>query len=197
MMDADPHFAKHLYFDRHFGCMGARVLPGEYYFTSANMVIVTVLGSCVAACLRDRETGVGGMNHFMLPGGDDGPASASMRYGAMAMEILINQLLKAGAHRSRLEAKVFGGGRVLAGMAALNVGERNAQFVVEYLREEKIPIVASDLNDIHPRKVAYFPATGRAMVKKLATASPRLAQAEQQYSTVLATKPLAGEIDLF
>ncbi len=197
MMDADPHFAKHLYFDRHFGCMGARVLPGEYYFTSANMVIVTVLGSCVAACLRDRETGVGGMNHFMLPGGDDGPASASMRYGAMAMEILINQLLKAGAHRSRLEAKVFGGGRVLAGMAALNVGERNAQFVVEYLREEKIPIVASDLNDIHPRKVAYFPATGRAMVKKLAAASPRLAQAEQQYSTVLATKPLAGEIDLF
>jgi chemotaxis protein CheD len=197
MMEADPHFAKHLYFDRHFSCMGARVLPGEYYFTSANMVIVTVLGSCVAACLRDRETGVGGMNHFMLPGGDDGPASASMRYGAMAMEILINQLLKAGAHRSRLEAKVFGGGRVLAGMAALNVGERNAHFVGEYLRAEKIPIVASDLNDIHPRKVAYFPTTGKAMVKKLASASPSLAQAEKQYSTVLATKPLAGEIDLF
>ncbi len=198
MTNADPHFAKHLYFDRHFGCMAARVLPGEYYFTSADMAILTVLGSCVSACIRDRETGVGGMNHFMLPsGGDDGPASESMRYGAMAMEILINQLLKAGAQRNRLEAKVFGGGRVLSGMAAMNIGERNAQFVRDYLRAEKIPVVAADLNDVHPRKVAYFPSTGKAMVRKLATASPRLAEFEKQYSTALKTKPVAGDIELF
>ncbi len=198
MMNADPHFAKHVYYDRHFTCMAARVLPGEYYFTSSDMAILTVLGSCVSACIRDRETGVGGMNHFMLPSsGDDGPASASMRYGAMAMAVLINQLLKAGAQRGRLEAKVFGGGRVLSGMAALNVGERNAQFVRDYLREEKITIVAADLNDVHPRKVAYFPSTGRAMVRKLETASPRLAEFEKQYSSALKAKPLAGDIELF
>ncbi len=198
MTNADPHFSKHLYFDRHFACMAARVLPGEYYFTSAEMAIVTVLGSCVSACIRDRETGVGGMNHFMLPsGGDDGPASASMRYGAMAMEILINQLLKAGAQRNRLEAKVFGGGRVLSGMVAMNVGERNAQFVRDYLHAEKIPVLAADLNDVHPRKVAYFPASGRAMVRKLAAASPRLAEFEKQYSTALKSKPLEGDIELF
>lgn len=196
-MNADPHFSRHLYFDRHFGCMAARVLPGEYYVTGADMAILTVLGSCVSACIRDRDMGIGGINHFMLPGGDDGPASASMRYGAMAMEILINQLLKAGAQRCRLEAKVFGGGRVLSGMAALNVGERNAQFVRDYLREEKIPVVAADLNDIHPRKLAYFPTTGRAMVRKLEVASPRLAEFEKQYSSVLRMKPLAGDIELF
>ncbi len=197
MMDTDAQFSTHLHFDRHFGCMAARVLPGEYYFTSTDMAILTVLGSCVSACIRDRETGVGGMNHFMLPGGDEGPASASMRYGAMAMEMLINQLLKAGAQRHRLEAKVFGGGRVLSGMAALNVGERNAQFVREYLREEKIPIVAADLNDVHPRKLAYFPATGRALVRKLEAASPRLAEFEKKYSSALKAKPMAGDMELF
>lgn len=197
-MDADPHVSKHLYFERHFGCMAARVLPGEYYVAHNDMVILTVLGSCVSACLRDRDSGVGGINHFMLPGGsDEGPVSLSMRYGAMAMEILINQLLKAGAQRSRLEAKVFGGGRVLSGLDTLNVGERNAQFVQAYLRAEGIPLLAADLNDIHPRKLAYFPATGRALVRKLTTASRRVVQSERQYSVALSTKPLPGDIALF
>lgn len=197
--DIDPYFARHLYFDRHFNCMAARVLPGEYYFTGTDMAILTVLGSCVSACIRDRETGMGGMNHFMLPsGGDgDGPASASMRYGAMAMEILINQLLKAGARRERLEAKVFGGGRVLSGMAALNVGERNALFVRDYLRAEKIPIVGTDLNDIHPRKLAYFPKSGRALVRKLESAGSRVTRSEQLYSAALKSQPVVGDIELF
>ncbi len=199
MSAGDEHFAKHVYFDRHFKCMAARVLPGEYYFTTADMAILTVLGSCVSACVRDRLTGIGGMNHFMLPsGGDtDGPASASMRYGTQAMEILINQLLKAGAQRANLEAKVFGGGRVLSGMQALNVGERNAAFVREYLRAEKIPVAAADLNDIHPRKVAYFPRTGKVLVKKLEAADSKLVQVEQQYSKTLQATPVAGEIELF
>ena len=199
MNAGDEHFAKHVYFDRHFKCMAARVLPGEYYFTTGDMAILTVLGSCVSACIRDRQTGIGGMNHFMLPnGGDvDSPASASMRYGTQAMEILINQLLKAGAQRASLEAKVFGGGRVLSGMHAMNVGERNAAFVKDYLRAEKIPVAASDLNDIHPRKIAYFPRTGKVMVKKLETADSKLVQVEQQYSRTLQATPVAGEIELF
>ncbi len=202
MSAGDAHFSKQVYFDRHFGCMAARVLPGEYYFTTADMAILTVLGSCVSACLRDRVSGVGGMNHFMLPHGGssadaEGPASASMRYGTQAMEILINQLLKAGAQRANLEAKVFGGGRVLSGMHALNVGERNAAFVRDYLRAEKIPVAAADLNDIHPRKVAYFPRSGKVLVKKLASADKRLVQVEQQYSTTLQATPVAGEIELF
>ena len=200
MSAGDEHFAKHVYFDRHFKCMAARVLPGEYYFTTGDMAILTVLGSCVSACIRDRQTGIGGMNHFMLPnsGGDaDSPASASMRYGTQAMEILINQLLKAGAQRANLEAKVFGGGRVLSGMQALNVGERNAAFVKDYLRAERIPVAASDLNDIHPRKVVYFPRTGKVLVKKLESADSKLVQVEQQYSKTLQVTPVAGEIELF
>ena len=198
-MTTDQHLATHLYFDRHFHCMAARVLPGEYYFTDRDMGMLTVLGSCVSACIRDRQSGIGGMNHFMLPdGGDaDGPVSASMRYGAAAMEILINQLLKAGAQRNRLEAKVFGGGRVLSGMDALNVGERNAGFVREFLRTEKIAIVAEDLNDVHPRKLAYFPRSGRALVKKLQVADHRLQEVEREYSSQISRKPVAGEVELF
>src|SRR4051812_3924933 len=136
-------FATNVYFDRTFDCDAAKILPGEYYFTPKDMLIVTVLGSCVAACIRDRVSGIGGMNHFMLPdgGGDaDSPVSASMRYGTYAMEVLINDLLKAGARRENLEAKVFGGGAVLRGFTAINVGERNAKFVLHYLQNESIKV---------------------------------------------------------
>ena len=133
-------------------------------------VLVTVLGSCVAACIQDRTAGIGGMNHFMLPddGADAGqPASDSMRYGAYAMEVLINELIKAGGRRERFEAKVFGGGAVLAGMTTMNIGDRNSEFVRRYLALEKIRIVAEDLQGNHPRKVAFMPRTGQVMVKKL------------------------------
>ena len=166
----EEHFATNVYYDRTFDTDAAKILPGEYYFTCKDMLIVTVLGSCVSACIRDRVSGIGGMNHFMLPdgGGDaDSPVSASMRYGTYAMEVLINDLLKAGARRENLEAKVFGGGNVLRGFIAINVGERNAQFVRYYLRAENIRIVAEDLNDIYPRKVYFFPLTGKVLVKKL------------------------------
>lgn len=157
-------FASNVYYDRTFDCDAAKILPGEYYFTHKDMMIVTVLGSCVSACIRDRVSGIGGMNHFMLPDGGndaDSPISASMRYGTYAMEILINDVLKAGARRENLEAKVFGGGNVLRGFIAINVGERNAQFVRDYLKAENIRVVAEDLNDIYPRKVYFFPRTGK------------------------------------
>ena len=129
------------YYDSAFQCQAVKVLPNEYYVTDEDLMISTVLGSCVAACIHDPKTGVGGMNHFMLPEGDmQSPASATMRYGAFAMEVLINELLKAGASRDRLEAKVFGGGAVLSAMQQMNIGERNGQFVLNYLKTEGIPV---------------------------------------------------------
>jgi chemotaxis protein CheD len=98
-----------------------------------------VLGSCVSACIRDKEKGIGGMNHFMLADSTEvSPYSASARYGTYAMEILINHLLKLGARRGSLEAKVFGGGRVMAALSSSNVGERNCSFVLDFLRTEGI-----------------------------------------------------------
>jgi chemotaxis protein CheD len=195
------HFATNVYYDRTFDCDAAKILPGEYYYTNKDMLIVTVLGSCVSACIRDRLTGLGGMNHFMLPdGGADAssPVSASARYGTYAMEVLINDLLKAGARRENMEAKVFGGGAVLKGFTAINVGERNAAFVQTFLKNEKIRIVAEDLEDIYPRKVYFFPRTGKVLVKKLMqTHNDTLAQRENDYANRLKAKPVAGEVELF
>jgi len=121
-----------------------------------------------------------------------------MRYGAYAMEVLINQLLKAGARRDNLEAKVFGGGNVLRGFTSINVGERNAQFVRDFLRTENIRIIAEDLNDVHPRKVYFFPVTGKVLVKKLRQLNNyTLVKREQDYASRLRTNTVGGEIDLF
>jgi chemotaxis protein CheD len=195
----EEHLATNLYYDRVFDCEAAKILPGEYYFTGKPMMIVTVLGSCVAACIRDRVSGIGGMNHFMLPdGGESGSASASsMRYGSYAMEVLINQILKAGARRENLEAKVFGGGNVLQGFTSINVGERNARFVRDYLRDVNIRILAEDLNDIHPRKVYFFPETGKVLVKKLIQLNNyTLVRREHDYASRLQANPIDDEIDL-
>ncbi|MBC3916266.1 chemoreceptor glutamine deamidase CheD [Undibacterium sp. CY18W] len=198
---SEEHFATNVYYDRTFDCDAAKILPGEFYFTNKDMLIVTVLGSCVSACIRDRVSGVGGMNHFMLPdsGGDaDNPVSASMRYGTYAMEVLINELLKAGAKRENMEAKVFGGGNVLRGFTAINVGERNAKFVLDYLRAERMRVIAEDLNDIYPRKVYFFPKTGKVLVKKLKVEhNDTLRRREQDYASRLKTTAVGGEVDLF
>jgi len=197
----EEQFSSNVYYDRTFDRDAAKILPGEYFFTNKDMLIVTVLGSCVAACIRDRLSGVGGMNHFMLPdaGADaDSPVSASMRYGTYAMEVLINDLLKAGAKRENLEAKVFGGGNVVRGFVAINVGERNAQFVRQFLKAENIKIVAEDLNDIHPRKVYYFPRTGKVLVKKLKELNNNtLVNRDQDYANRLQKSPVSGAVELF
>jgi chemotaxis protein CheD len=137
----------------------------------------------------------------MLPDGggeNDSPVSASMRYGTYAMEVLINDVLKAGARRENLEAKVFGGGNVLRGFIAINVGERNAQFVRSFLKAENIRVVAEDLNDIFPRKVYFFPRTGKVLVKKLKQMNNNtVVNREQDYAVRLQKTPVGGEIDLF
>jgi len=202
-MSGEAGFVEHLagnrYFDRKFAAEAVKVLPGEYFVTASNMLMVTVLGSCVSACIRDRDTGVGGMNHFMLAGhADVGGISASARYGTYAMEILINHLMKLGARRDRLEAKVFGGGRVMETLSSSQVGERNAKFVTDFLRAEGIRLAAQDLLDVHPRKVYFFPDSGRVLVKRLARMhNDTLIRREKEYAARLAEAPVAGEIELF
>lgn len=190
-----------LYFDKHFEIEAAKILPGEYYVTTRDMLIVTVLGSCVSACIRDRVSGIGGMNHFMLPDSQpdgDSPLSQSARYGAYAMEVLINQLLKNGARRQNLEAKVFGGGNVLRGFTVSNVGQRNASFVRQFLSIENIPILCEDLLDIYPRKVYFFARTGRVLVKKLKTVhNNTIVQRERDYSTRINYGGAEGQVELF
>ena len=161
--------ASFFYWDAHFRNASVKVLPGEYFVHDEDILITTTLGSCIAACLWDRERRIGGMNHFMLPeGGGLDSSNASGRYGSFAMELLINELLKRGASRLTLEAKVFGGGAVIGGMSSINVGERNTRFVIDYLQTERIPIVSRDVLEIYPRKVCFLPASGKAMVKRLA-----------------------------
>ena len=187
--------ASFFFFDPAFNVEACKVLPGEYFVYDEDIVIQTVLGSCVAACIADRGVGVGGMNHFLLPDGDD----SSARYGVNAMEVLINDLLKRGARRGSLEAKVFGGAAVIQGMTHLNVGKQNVEFVERFLIQERIPIVSKDVLDITPRKVCYFPKSARAMVKKLAPATVSVvADEEVSYQRSLRkTVTKGGSVDLF
>ena len=190
-----PGEASFFFYDAHFRNDAVKVLPGEYYVDNEDMLVMTTLGSCIAACLYDRHAKIGGMNHFMLPEG----AGDSGRYGSYAMELLINEMMKRGASRMTMEAKVFGGGAVIAGMNSLNVGERNTQFVMEYLATERIPVVSKDVMDVYPRKVCFLPASGKAMVKRLApTNTEALVQQDrvaQQKAAPAATG--GGSIDLF
>lgn len=193
----DENLATNHYYDRHFDSEATKLLPGEYFVTDKNIVLVTVLGSCVAACIRDTALGIGGMNHFMLPDDGKGMVSSSARYGTYAMEILVNHLLKLGARRNHLEAKVFGGGAVLESLSS-NVGARNAEFVLNYLKTEKIPVVAKDLLDSYPRKVYYFPQPGRVLVKKLHRVhNDTLFTREREYRARLCAAKLEGDVELF
>lgn len=187
--------ATHHYFDREFGLAAIKVLPGQYYVTGGDMLLTTVLGSCISACLCDRTAGVGGMNHFMLPEDLDQAGTkvaSAMRYGAHAMSMLLDELLKAGAQRERLEAKVFGGGAVLAGMTTLNIGDLNAEFVIRYLRTAQVKVIAQDLRGSLPRRVNYFPQSGRVAVRKLRRQEDtlRVQRVEQALVQALTTAPV-------
>ena len=190
-----PGEASFFYYDAHFKNEAVKILPGEYFVFDEDILIMTTLGSCIAACLWDRDAKVGGMNHFMLPEGDAG----SGRYGSYAMELLINELLKRGAARHTLEAKVFGGGQVISGMSTMNVGERNTSFVIDYLKTERIPIMSKDVLDVYPRKVCFLPASGKAMVKRLAPANPDalVAQDRAAAQRAVPANTGGGSVDLF
>jgi chemotaxis protein CheD len=189
------------YWDPANGVFAAKLLPGEYYVTNRGEMVCTVLGSCVSACVRDRVLGVGGMNHFMLPlDGSQGTsawdsASAATRYGNVAMERLINDILKCGGSRENLEFKVVGGGRVTD--SKTDIGARNIEFVRQFLRIEGFAILGEDVGDIYPRKVHYFPTTGKVRVRKLVKLhNSTLFERERNYQHYL-NVPRAGEVELF
>ena len=185
------------YYDSALQTDAIRLLPADYVVTDQPLALVTLLGSCVAACLYDPAIGVGGMNHFMLPGGAGNDAN-SARYGMHAMELLINDLLKRGARRQRLLAKVFGGGNVLSGFHSDPIGTRNARFVLEYLAAENIPVMAQDLGDIHARKVGFFAQSGRTLVRRLpATRDDGILDVERALYGRLARAPTSGGVELF
>jgi chemotaxis protein CheD len=186
-------------YDRDLRATAIKILPGEFLATSRDVVMLTLLGSCVAACLHDPEAGIGGMNHFMLPEGNVGPVSAPARYGVYAMEVLLNALLKHGAKRSRLQAKLFGGGNVLKAFTVNNVGDQNVRFVRDYLRRESIPVVGEDLLGAQPRKVGFYPTTGRALVKRLPKVpDAEISRMETLYRDRLRETPVIdGDIEVF
>lgn len=173
------------------------MLPGEYFVSNEDLVIMTVLGSCISACIWDGKVRAGGMNHFMLPDGDS--VDGFGRYGSYAMELLINEMLKKGARRESMQAKVFGGAQVMAGFTTMNVGERNTKFVLDYLATERIPVVSQDVLDIHPRKVCFFPVTGKALVKRLAHSHPETLAVEERKgnAAIVAKSTSGGSVDLF
>ena len=193
----NPGEASFFYNDHHFQYDAVKVLPGEYFVSGDDIMIMTVLGSCIAACIWDGKVRTGGMNHFMLPEGDG--IEGGGRYGSYAMELLINQLLKSGARRESMQAKIFGGAQVMAGFTSMNVGERNTKFVLDYLATEHIPVVSQDVLDIHPRKVCFLPTSGKALVKRLAHAHPEtLAVEERKGNAATVVKSTAGgSVDLF
>jgi chemotaxis protein CheD len=205
MRPAVPGFEGiHRYWNPATAVWTAKILPGEYYVTREAEAVNTVLGSCISACLRDPETGVGGMNHFMLPeDNESGSGSwnaadggASTRYGSYAMERLINELLKLGARRERLEVKLFGGGRILPSMT--DVGLRNIAFAKSFLKLEGLTIAAQDLGDVFPRRVLYFPQSGRVLLKHLrAVESTVIAQSERNYRHTLGVESNGNDVELF
>lgn len=176
-----------------------KIYSGDYYVTQrANEMLATILGSCVSACIRDPHAGVGGMNHFLLPGDEQAPTqlSASARYGVFAMESLINGILKAGGHKDRLEIKVFGGGNVIGNSS--RIGSKNAQFIRNFLRAEGYRIASEDLEGDLPRRVHYYPTTGKVMLRTLRRRDDLAVVAEEKrYTHQIQAAPIEGEIELF
>lgn len=187
-------------FDAQASAWMVKVFPGEYYVTKKpDEVLVTVLGSCVSACIRDPIARIGGMNHFMLPhhkSGNWGDDSRSTRFGNFAMEKLINELIKAGCDRSRMEIKVFGGGNVTDTTNA--IGSENAEFVLRYLEAEGLRCAAQDLGGSLPRRIHYYPSTGRVVRKLLGVSDTYTVNREERdYGNRLLSQKTSGEIQLF
>lgn len=179
VMHRGRFFSTSTYYDRIFDAMAVKILPGQYHATDDDTIITTVLGSCVSVCLYDAAKGVGGMNHYMLPGNTDEhgrSVNGSARYGTHAMNLLIEHVIQLGGERGNLEAKVFGAGRMMDGMS--DVGRQNADFAMRYLKYSNIKIVAVDVGDTCPRKIYFSPATGQVFVKRIQNRvlSPKLLQ---------------------
>lgn len=178
------------------GGLRVHVVQGEQFVTDdPEAVLTTLLGSCVAACMRDPVAGVGGMNHFLLPGGRSQSADTqAQRHGVHAMELLVNALLSRGARRERLEAKLFGGARLIDGLT--DVGRQNADFAERFLAAEGIRHIGGSLLGEHGRKVQFWPVSGRARQSLMERESVQVFDAERR------TRPIPpvesdGSVELF
>jgi len=196
----ERHLARTRIVDTRLGGHNVRVQPGEYFVTGTpGTMVITVLGSCVAACIRNPFNGFGGMNHFMLPESEQGQwggVSSHMRYGNHAMENLINEVLKSGCRRQDLEIKVFGGANMYAG--SNEVGPKNGRFALTYLQNEGLRVAATDLGGTQGRRIHYWPETGK--VKRLLLADTQasgISATESTYRNHLVEKPVEGDIELF
>jgi chemotaxis protein CheD len=172
---------------------------GGLHASCKPLLLDTVLGSCIAACLYDPVAGIGGMNHFMLPEGADPENPTSTRYGVNAMELLISHLMKLGGERRRFQAKVFGGGHVLKIRESLDgVPQRNIDFVRRFLETEQIPVVKEDVGGYQPRRVLFHTHTGKVFLKYLGNnEAERTAEEEMVYLISLKKQKLDGDVTLF
>ena len=190
-----PHEATMFFHDPAFERAAVKVLPGEFFVHDEDVAITTTLGSCVSACLHDPGTGIGGMNHFMLP--DEGDAASGGRFGAFAMELLINEMLKRGARRGALQAKIFGGGQVVKSLAGTLIGEKNVEFVRNFLAQERIPLLGGDVLDTCPRRICLFPRAGQVLCKRLPLEQrDDFEQQEARYRARI-RRDRGGEVELF
>jgi chemotaxis protein CheD len=168
------------------------IIQGEYRISSDPCVVLTtLLGSCVSACFWDPVSGVGGMNHFLLPGE---AGAEGMRYGVHAMELLVNDLLKHGARRDRLQAKLFGGARLSEHLS--DVGLLNANFAERFVRDENIRVVGASLRGEQARRIQFWPVNGRARQILLSKSEDTVFAAERARP---APQPVAagGALELF
>ncbi|MCK4841039.1 MAG: chemoreceptor glutamine deamidase CheD [Methylococcales bacterium] len=192
------------YWDKQNLISAAKILPGEYYVTTEDELVTTVLGSCISACIRDTMMGIGGMNHFMLPEtskhklneGVESVVGNATRYGNYAMEHLINMILANGGKRKNLEVKLFGGGKIIPTLG--DIGQKNINFVLEYIDTEALRLVSQDLGDIYPRKVNYYPKTGKVRMKKIKDLhNETIARREKEYRIDIKDVPVVSDIELF
>ena len=187
------------FFDSREGVTVVKIFAGDWYVSTApGEMLATILGSCVSACVRDTTLGIGGMNHFLLPGDDmtDVQTGDAARYGVFAMESLLNGIFKAGGRKERLEIKVFGGGNVINNSA--RIGTKNAKFIRDFLRKEGYRIASEDLEGDHPRRVHYYPDSGKVMIRHLKRKDDLIVVDEEAlYKRKIAAQPVEGNIELF
>jgi chemotaxis protein CheD len=190
---------KHHFYDARQDINVIKIFSGDWHVsTKSNDMLATILGSCISACIRDPLLGIGGMNHFLLPGEDflDSHVSDSARYGVYAMECLINGILQAGGCKERFEVKIFGGGNVINTSSC--IGSTNAQFIRSFLRKEGFRIASEDLEGDYPRRLHYYPYSGKVMLRRLRRREDMsVVNEEARYTQQIKSKPIEGSIELF
>ena len=193
----DNYFAAgNTFYDKNSNMNVVKIISGNYYVSNQpNDVLVTILGSCISACIRDPKAKIGGMNHFLLPGDN---TNDSARFGAYAMEILINEIMKKGGRKERLEVKLFGGANIIQSNLS-KIGDKNVEFIREYIEKEKLNVLTEDLGGTSPRRIHYYPHTGKVMMKKVQEEEDKKVIAEERNYVTKLTKETKsdGDIELF